>query len=88
VKEALVKPLKTGEVLFRYTNPRVKIGGMMPLVKINIKRGLIYYNKPEAADEDILDWETRGVKLRFINLRDDFTRYLKGWMHGGGMLSS
>lgn len=85
VKDAMEKKLKSGEVLFRYANPRVKAGGVMPLVKINIKKGLIYYNKPEASDEDILDWETRGQKLRYINLRDDFTKYLKGWMHGGGV---
>jgi hypothetical protein len=82
IKDALQKPLKSGEVIFRYTTPRVKAAGMIILVKINVKKGLIYYNKPEASDEDILDWEGRGQKLRYINLRDDWKKFLKGWMRG------
>ncbi len=82
VKSSLQKKLKSGEYLFRYTNSRLKSAGMVPLVKVNLKRGMVYWNKAEASEQDILDFEGRGEKVRFINMRDDWKSHLKGWMHG------
>lgn len=82
VKSSMAKKLKSGEYLFRYTNARLKAAGMVPIVKVNLKRGMVYWNKPEASEMDILDFEARGEKVRFINLRDDWKSYMKGWMHG------
>lgn len=58
--------LKDGEKIFRYITYTTAVGGMKPLIKINIDKGLLYFlvdsNKEEAK------FETVGVKALWVNL--------------------
>lgn len=64
-------PLKQNEMLFRYESDATKIGKMMPVVKINLEKGLIYFLNDLYADDDKnLDFSTKGMKPLFISLHD------------------
>jgi hypothetical protein len=58
--------LKQGEKVFRYVNRTTAIGGMMPFIKINIEKALLYF--PVSNDNDDIIFETRGVTPLWINL--------------------
>lgn len=81
--------LKSEERIYRYITRNSAIGGMIPLVKINIENGLIYY--PIFKDEDVLvGFDRKGQKARYLNLvevgEDDY--YDKGgYMADGGMMA-
>lgn len=61
-------PLKQNEMLFRYESDATKIGKMMPVVKINLEKGLIYFLNDLYADDDKnLDFSTKGMKPLFIS---------------------
>lgn len=57
--------LKQDEYIFRLI-PSKAVHGEMPLVKVNLNRGLIYFLTDRAMEEDIADFETRGTKLSFL----------------------
>ena len=62
-------PLKDNEMLFRYESYATKVASIMPIVKINIEKGLIYFIKDLYADDDKnLVFETVGVKARYMSL--------------------
>tara|TARA_R110002096_G_C14386468_1_gene706187 strand:+ start:267 stop:626 length:360 start_codon:yes stop_codon:yes gene_type:complete len=63
----LVKDYKDskGGIIFRYETD-IMFGHMKPLIKINITNGLIYFLKD--TDEDVVEFQTKGVKARWINL--------------------
>jgi hypothetical protein len=61
--------LKQGEKVFRYVNRTTAIGGMMPFIKINIEKALLYF--PISNDNDDIIFETRGVTPLWINLIQD-----------------
>jgi ribosomal protein L21E len=64
-------PLKQNEMLFRYESDATKIGGMLPVIKINLEKGLIYFIEDLYSDDDKnLKFETRGVKPLFISLHE------------------
>lgn len=58
--------LKDGEKIFRYITYTTSVGGMKPLIKINIDKGLLYFlvdsNKEEVKFENV------GVKALWVNL--------------------
>lgn len=58
--------LKQGEKVFRYVNRTTAIGGMMPFIKINIEKALLYF--PVSNDNDDIIFETRGITPLWINL--------------------
>jgi hypothetical protein len=58
--------LKSGEKIFRYFNRRSAIGGMKPLIKINVDKELLYFLKDN--DNDIIEFETRGIQALWIAL--------------------
>jgi hypothetical protein len=58
--------LKQGEKVFRYVNRTTAIGGMMPFIKINIEKALLYF--PVSNDNDDIIFETKGVTPLWINL--------------------
>jgi len=43
--------LRKNEKLFRYETVATKIGGMMPLIKVNMKSGLVYFLRDLYADD-------------------------------------
>jgi hypothetical protein len=52
--------------VFRYVNRTTAIGGMMPFIKINIEKALLYF--PVSNDNDDIIFETKGVTPLWINL--------------------
>ena len=72
-------PLKPAERIYRYINRTTAIGGMSPLIKMNIEKGLLYFPIHNEADDII--FETRGVKALWISLIED--KYVDGGGVGG-----
>ena len=74
-KEAKVK---TGQTVFRYATRNSMAGDIFPLIKIDVKRGLMYHltQASSSGDVDYAEFESRSVKLRYLrfastaNLRD------------------
>jgi hypothetical protein len=58
--------LKQGEEVFRYVTRVTAISGMMPFIKINIEKALLYF--PMLNDSDDIIFETRGVTPLWISL--------------------
>lgn len=58
--------LKDAERVFRYFTRTTAIGGIKPLIKINIDNGMLYFMKND--DENNISFETKGVKADYINL--------------------
>lgn len=62
----LVKDYKDPKcVIFRYETDKM-FGHMKPLIKINLSNGRVYFLKDLYADK--IEFATRGVKCRYINL--------------------
>jgi len=66
--------IKDDERVFRFISRTSAIGGMAPLIKINLGKQLCYFN--EAEDESI-KWTTKGAPIEYINLREDL-KFEKG----------
>jgi len=74
-KEAKVK---TGQTVFRYATRNSMAGDLFPLIKIDVKRGLMYHltQASSSGDVDYAEFESRSVKLKYLrfaataNLRD------------------
>lgn len=66
-KEAKVK---TGQTVFRYATRRTVAGDIFPLVKIDVKRGILYNLSQKSSEGEIehAEFETKGVKLRYLRL--------------------
>ena len=62
--------LRKDERLFRYETATTKIGGMMPLIKVNLKTGLVYFLSDLYADDCRFD--TISEKPVWIDIHDDF----------------
>lgn len=62
--------LHKDERLFRYETTTTKIGGMMPLIKVNLKSGLVYFLRDLDAD----DYEFNSVSEKpvWINIHTSF----------------
>jgi hypothetical protein len=84
--------LKSGEKVFRYFNRLSAIGGMTPLIKLNLEKGLIYFLKDN--DNDDIIFETRGTNALWISLIEDkmskggkvekvMNEFKKGKLHSG-----
>jgi hypothetical protein len=56
-------PLKEGQRLIRYKTENM-LGRMVPLIKINIEKGLIYFLKESEIENDSPVFETRGIKAK------------------------
>jgi hypothetical protein len=58
--------LKKGEKIFRYLSYHTAIGGMTPLIKINLDKDLLYFLIHN--DNDDIVFETKGIKALWIAL--------------------
>lgn len=61
------------ERIFRYTNEKTQMAGMMPFIKLNIEKGLIYFLRPECMSDagegsEKLLFDKKGIKALNINL--------------------
>jgi len=71
--------INPNERIYRYITRNSAIGGMMPLIKINVENGLVYY--PIFKDEDVLvGFDRRGQKTEYLNLieADESDYYANG----------
>jgi predicted transcriptional regulator len=66
-KEAKVK---TGQTVFRYATSRTVAGDIFPLVKIDVKKGLLYHLSQKSSEGEIehAEFETKSSKLRYLRL--------------------
>jgi hypothetical protein len=58
--------LKDGEKIYRYFNRTSAIGGMKPLIKINVDKELLYFLVD--TDSDNIAFETKGIQALWIAL--------------------
>ncbi|MFY8161509.1 MAG: JAB domain-containing protein [Candidatus Kapaibacteriota bacterium] len=65
VKNIEIKP---NERIYRYITRRSAIGGMIPLVKINIENGLVYYPILSEDEETIIGFDRKGQQTEYLNL--------------------
>ncbi len=62
--------LRGGEQLFRYETPTTRIGGMMPLIKVNLKTGLVYFLQDLDAED--YQFDTVSQKPVWIDIHAYF----------------
>ena len=62
--------LRKNERLFRYETETTKIGGMMPLIKVNLRTGLVYFLRDLYADD--YQFDTISEKPVWIDIHADF----------------
>lgn len=63
--------LKNGDVVFRYETD-VMVGGMRPLIKLNLDKGLVYFLQDSESGE--AKFETRGIKAEYIVVEDGYEK--------------
>jgi hypothetical protein len=64
--------LKPNEHIFRFETETTKIGGFVPFVKINLDNQMVYFLTERAMDEDLVEFQKKGQKARFINISDKY----------------
>lgn len=66
--------LKSGEFICRYISPQTAAGSFMPLIKVSILNGMVYFLTQESSEGEVDDirFESRGTKVRYIRLLLDF----------------
>ena len=62
------RKLKEGEKIYRYFTRMSAISGSTPFIKINIDKGLLYYLKPDDEGLDLIEFETKGIPVRYLNI--------------------
>jgi hypothetical protein len=62
--------LRKNERLFRYETETTKIGGMMPLIKVNMRTGLVYFLSDLYAE--YCEFNTVSEKPVWIDIHADF----------------
>lgn len=60
--------LKEGERIYRYFTRRSAFTGQVPLIKINIDKGLLYFLKDDDEGLDLIEFETKGIPVRYLNI--------------------
>ena len=62
--------IKTGQTVFRYATSRTVAGDIFPLVKIDVKKGLLYNLSQKSSEGEIehAEFETKSSKLRYLRL--------------------
>jgi antirestriction protein len=67
--------LKPEETIYRFVNRTTAIAGMIPFIKINTEKGLLYFAKYNDSDE-IIGFETKGIKASWVSVLSD--KFAKG----------
>ncbi len=62
--------LRKDERLFRYETSTTKIGGMRPLIKVNMKSGLVYFLRDLYADD--CEFDSISEKPLWIDIHASF----------------
>jgi len=66
--------LKENEFIFRYSNDKTVIAKIIPLVKINVSKGLIYFLSDN--NNGIAIFDTKGIQLTFLVLKENYNQYI------------
>jgi ppGpp synthetase/RelA/SpoT-type nucleotidyltranferase len=74
--------LKPNEHIFRYETYSTKIGGYIPLIKINLDNQMVYFLTENAWDGGDIEFGRKGEKAQFINISD---KYAQGGFVGADM---
>lgn len=64
-------PLKKNEMIFRYYTRVTAIGGMIPLVKINLESGLMYFNEATDFGDESIRFSRKGERPLYLNLVEE-----------------
>ncbi len=64
--------LKPNEIILRYETKTTRVSKMLPLIKFNIAKGLVYYLKD--SDVDDINFETRGIKVKWCDLNETLNK--------------
>jgi hypothetical protein len=70
--------LKDGEKIYRYFTKTTAVGGITPLIKVNLDKGLLYFS--DTNDADKVTFETKGTSSEWVSL-------IKDKMADGGMMA-
>jgi hypothetical protein len=76
--------LKKGEAIFRYYTYVTAIGGMMPLIKINVEKMLAYPMEHKDFGDESVSFVTKGMDFVYLNLVEDVKYSDGGYMQDGG----
>lgn len=60
--------IKPNERIYRYVTRATAIGGMIPLLKVNLDSGLVYFNESSEFGDESVVFSKKGVKAEYINL--------------------
>jgi len=60
--------LKSDEELYRFGNDNTVIGKMLPLIKVNFKKGMAYHLTEESSSGEIDEpvFQTKGQKFKYV----------------------
>lgn len=61
--------LKDGEKIYRYFTRTTAVGGITPLIKVNLDKGLLYFS--DTDDTDKVTFETKGTSSEWVSLIKD-----------------
>ena len=61
--------LKRGERLYRYSTHTTDIGNMFPLIKVNVKKGLVYFMESSEDDKHPI-FQTVGTRPMWFQLAE------------------
>jgi hypothetical protein len=61
--------LKDGEKIYRYFTRTTAVGGITPLIKVNLDKGLLYFS--DTDDSDKVTFETKGTSTEWVSLIKD-----------------
>lgn len=64
--------LRKDERLFRYETVATKIGGMRPLIKVNMKSGLVYFLADLYAEDEEYEFGSVSEKPVWIDIHASF----------------
>tara|TARA_B110000902_G_C14292491_1_gene581621 strand:+ start:1194 stop:4526 length:3333 start_codon:yes stop_codon:yes gene_type:complete len=70
-------PLKSGEMLFRYETETSRIGKIMPLIKVNVNNGRIYFMENDTDQQDIV-FSKSSEDVNYLSLDIRVENYQKG----------
>lgn len=60
----------SGANIYRYVTNTSDKGGLTPVVAVNLAKGIVYFNKEVASQEDRVEFERKGMKMRFVRFLD------------------
>lgn len=57
-----------GQNVYRYETKTTRAGGSMPLVKIDLSKGMVYFMTDASIENDGAEFESKGTKIGWMNV--------------------